>query len=165
MRGKLGLSAVVGAIVALAVLVLGVPFASGTQQGGGRGAKTIRLTATEVAFNYLDLGDKGPTLGEQIVFADTLSHAGKMVGEDGGTCTVTRVVSQSGLTTHCVATLSLRYGQITVQGLVTFREGSEMPFTVAVTGGTGAYRSAGGELRVIPVSETVERYVLSLDLP
>jgi hypothetical protein len=48
-------------------------------------------------------------------------------------------------TDQCVATLSLPKGQITVQGLVD-RTGP-MPVTLAITAGTGAYRTAHGELQ------------------
>ena len=47
-------------------------------------------------------------------------------------------------TDQCVATLSLPRGQITAQGLVD-RTGP-VPITVAITGGTGAYRTAHGEV-------------------
>jgi hypothetical protein len=50
------------------------------------------------------------------------------------------------LTFHCVATLSLRRGDVTLQGLIEVQgEDDTGPFLVAITGGTGAYRGAGGE--------------------
>jgi hypothetical protein len=52
-------------------------------------------------------------------------------------------------TFHCVATLSLADGQLTSQGLVTFTEAPEPRFRIAVTGGTGAYRTAHGEVAVL----------------
>jgi hypothetical protein len=59
-----------------------------------------------------------------------------------------------------VATLRLRGGQITLQGLITFNND---PFTVAITGGTGRYRGASGEMRVRSVSDTKEIYTVRLD--
>ena len=67
-------------------------------------------------------------------------------------------------TYQCVATLSLRRGQITLQGLVEIQgEGDMGPFTVAITGGTGAYRGAGGEARIRGVSPTRTVYKLFFD--
>jgi hypothetical protein len=65
------------------------------------------------------------------------------------------------LTLHCVATLSLRRGQITLQGLIEVQgEGDSGPFTVAITGGTGAFFGAGGEARIRNVSDMVSVYKL-----
>jgi hypothetical protein len=157
MRRKLTVGSGVVALV-VGVLAVGPSLASGT----GGGGETIELTSTEIASNFLDLGATGPSQGDEIVFADTLSRDGKSVGEDGGTCTLTHVVSPHVVTFNCIDTLSLRGGQITVQGLVTFRETEDVPFTVAVTGGTGAYLGVGGDMVVTPVSETVDRLTLHL---
>jgi hypothetical protein len=47
-------------------------------------------------------------------------------------------------TDQCAATLSLANGQITVQGLVDRTR--PLPVALAITGGTGAYRTAHGQL-------------------
>ena len=58
----------------------------------------------------------------------------------------------------CVATAELPKGQITAQGLLTFSEEAEgEPFRLAITGGTGKYRTAHGEVIVKDVSETESR--------
>ena len=64
------------------------------------------------------------------------------VGEDGGTCTVTRIASGGAATLHCLGTNSLPGGQISVQGLTAPGE----PFELAITGGTGRYRKARGQV-------------------
>ena len=52
-------------------------------------------------------------------------------------------------TYQCVATIRLRNGQITVQGLNEFQgQGDPGPFRFAITGGTGAYSGASGEVVV-----------------
>jgi allene oxide cyclase-like protein len=112
----------------------------GERKGGGHGHKTIVLTSTE-----------------------TLSKDGENVGEDGGSCTITHVVSPEVITANCIDTLSLKRGQITVQGLLTFDEsGGEQPFTVAVTGGTGADKGVGGEMDDDPQSDMVDLLTLHL---
>ena len=49
----------------------------------------------------------------------------------------------------CVGSAELPKGQITIQGLITFtKETAEEPFEIAVTGGTGKYRTAHGVLSI-----------------
>ena len=58
-------------------------------------------------------------------------------------------------TAQCVATAELPKGQITVQGLLTFTEETEgEPSFLAITGGTGKYREAQGQLKIDQASET-----------
>lgn len=162
MRKKISLGIAVLAAFALGTLGFGTTLAA--QSSGDSGGRTIKLKSTEIASNFLDLGNGAPpSQGDEIVFADTLSSGGKTVGEDGGTCTVTHVVSSSVVTTNCIDSLKLRAGQITVQGLVTFDERNpNESFTVAITGGTGAYTGVGGELLVESVSDTVDNLTLRL---
>ena len=58
-------------------------------------------------------------------------------------------------TFRCIATAELPRGQITTQALLTFSEETEgKPEEFAITGGTGRYRTAHGEVIVREVSET-----------
>ena len=58
------------------------------------------------------------------------------------------------LTFQCVGTLSLRGGQITLQGLIEVQgEDDPGPFKVAITGGTGKYSGAGGQATVRDVGD------------
>jgi hypothetical protein len=142
MRTTFRLSAAVLAIAVLGVLVLGSAVASA--KGGGK--KTLRITAVEDQAEFLDLGTPGDSLGDEFVFSETLMRRGQDVGMSGVVCTVTNVGTYDILTLHCVGTLSLRKGQITLQGLVEIQGlGDPGPFRVAITGGTGAFRGAGGE--------------------
>lgn len=155
-----------GAATAALAVALAVPtgVAAAKDRGHHNGhGNTLRLTATQTADEFLDFGAPGPSTGDQIVFADTLKRDGRNAGEDGGSCTVTTVDGYDSLTANCVATLRLHRGQITVQGLVTFNDEGDRPFTVAITGGTGAYRGASGEMRVRPISDTKDVYTLRLD--
>lgn len=144
---------------ALAVAALAVP---ATAEGNGRG-RTITLTARETQSQFLDLGPSGLSAADQFTFADRLTRDGRPAGDDGGSCTITIVDGYNQFTANCVATLRLLGGQIAVQGLITFREGSTRPFVVAITGGTGDYRGASGELEIRPVTDTKEIYTLRLD--
>ena len=92
--------------------------------------------------NYVDLGGAGFSVGDLLVFQDTLlDQKGATVGTQGGTCTITAVLPD-GFQTHCVGTASLPDGRISFQGLT-----SNAPVKpLAVTGGTGAYQAAFGDL-------------------
>jgi hypothetical protein len=146
---KFRLKVVVLAIVALGVLGPGSAVASAN--GGG---KTLRIKATEKQSEFLDLGTPGPSLGDELVFSERLFIRGRQVGESGVVCTVTQAVPPYDvLTFHCVGTLSLRKGQITLQGLIEVQGPDDPgPFLVAITGGTGKFRGAGGEAVVRRVS-------------
>lgn len=158
--------AAVAAIVTLGTLVL----SSGTAAADGRGKgkhreDTLKLVATTIQEEFVDVGDPGPSLGDMFVFSEVLRERGREVGTSGGVCTVTEAVPPyTVLTFHCVATLSLRRGQITLQGLIEVQgEDDPGPFTVAITGGTGRYRGAGGEATVRDVSATRSVYKLRFD--
>jgi len=146
------------AIVALGMLVFGSTLASAQ----GNGKRTLRLVAIEKQFQSLDLGTPGPSLGDELVFSELLYRHGQEVGESGVVCTVTEVTPPYDvLTFNCVGTLRLRSGQISLQGLIEVQGEQDMgPFIVAITGGTGAFRGAGGEAVVRGVTETKSIYKL-----
>jgi hypothetical protein len=113
--------------------------ASDRQDGGGQ---VIRFTTEQVRQVFVDNGESGFGEGDQIVFSNDLKQDGNKVGEDGGTCTVTRVAASGATTLHCLGTNSLPGGQISVQGFAAPGE----PFELAVTGGTGRYSKARGQV-------------------
>lgn len=159
MRKKLGLVAV----LALLLSAAGGSLALAGDSSGDDGTRTIHLTAKAVQETEVDVGEQGFGQGDYFVFGDDLFRDGEKVGTDGGTCTFVRV-EEASATANCVVTLSLPKGQVTVQGLVTFAgEGDAAPFVVAVTGGTGAYRTAHGEVEVDPNGDE-ERLTLKLIL-
>ena len=82
------------------------------------------------------------TIGDEDVFNGKFFKDGKQVGRDGGVCAITELPSIY----HCVATNWFDNGQLTVQWLGDFSAGGDGHF--AITGGTGAYRGASGEVTV-----------------
>jgi hypothetical protein len=160
-RINLRLHAVVLAVIALGILVSGTGVANAHRDS----KHDLKLVAIELQSEFIDLGATGPSLGDQLVFSEALFHRGREVGMSGGVCTVTHAVPPYDvLTFHCVATLSLRRGQITLQGLIEVQgEDDPGPFTVAITGGTGRYRGAGGEATIRDVSPNRTVYKLRFD--
>ncbi len=161
MRTKFRLIAALVAIVALAVLV-SAPAASAN--AGGKKFKILRIVAELKQDEFLD-GDNGPSLGDQLVLSERLFIRGRQVGESGVVCFVTQAMPPYDvLTFKCEAVLSLRKGQITLQGLIEVQgEDDPGPFRLAITGGTGAFRCASGEAVVRVRTETRTVYRLRLD--
>jgi hypothetical protein len=162
MRSKFGVRVAIVAVVALGVLLFGSAVATADANAKKR---TLRLEATQNQSEFVDVGAPGPSLGDQFVASETLFRRGEEVGTSGIVCTATEVVPPYDVITfHCVATLDLERGQITLQGMIEVQgEDDSGPFTVAITGGTGAYRGAGGEARIRNVSETESIYRLTFE--
>jgi hypothetical protein len=131
------------AVVMLGVLILG----TGVAAAHGDRGKTLRLVGVDPVEELIDVGVPGPSLGDQLVFSETLLKDRRDVGMSGGVCTVVRGVPPYDIVTvQCVVTLSLSRGQITLQGLFEVQGLDDPgPFEFAITGGTGKFRGAGGE--------------------
>jgi hypothetical protein len=89
-----------------------------------------------------DTGAKGDSAGDVLTFANEVFDGAnaKKVGDDQGFCVRTAL----GKSWECLWTLILSDGQITVEG--PFLDAGDS--VVAVTGGTGAYQGAGGEMKL-----------------
>jgi hypothetical protein len=152
-RTRFTLKVVLLAIIALGLLVAGPAVANA--KGGGK--KTLKLTGEQVQSEFLDLGTPGPipSLGDELVFSETLFKRGREVGVSAVDCTVKQSVPPYEVAIfHCVATLKLfKKGQITLQGLIEVQgEDDPGPFKVAITGGTGKFRCACGEATYLQTS-------------
>jgi Allene oxide cyclase barrel like domain len=156
-------------LVILVLAVVSLPAASASSSQGGSSAgdekkvEVIRLTAVTVEETELDLNPAELFgQGDKTVFTEDLFRNGEKVGTDGGEGTVVRA-EMGTVTLQFLVTLRLPKGQITVQGLADFTErGAGGPFRLAITGGTGKYRTAHGELTVTEISETELRLKLRI---
>ena len=99
------------------------------------------------------------SLGDRVAFSDDLltSKGGTTLGTDGGACTVTRVTDAatgSGVLL-CEVTFSLPGGDIETQALNTLTNGGFSGTQAgSITGGTGKYRHASGQLTIKFLSPT-----------
>jgi hypothetical protein len=137
--------------------------------GGDRDqVQTIRLTATSFADKDIDLNSRGLSLGDYFVATENLFRQGTKVGTDHATCTLTRLEPPTGtpkrFAAQCLATLVLPEGQVTAQGVRTGALSQRQPprFTLAITGGTGAYNTAHGQVRIVDLNATDSRLTLTL---
>ena len=93
----------------------------------------------------LDLGAGGSTTGDTETFTGPILNENQTtrVGFGQGHCVITlpnRPLAQ------CTTSLFFDHGQIATQGPNYFNR----PFNHAITGGTGVFRTAGGEMRAEP---------------
>ena len=74
----------------LAVVALGVLMSEpAVATAHGKGKRALRIVATEIQSEFLDLGVPGPSLGDELVFSETLFLRGRAVGVSGVVCTAT----------------------------------------------------------------------------
>jgi hypothetical protein len=160
-----------GALLALVLAVASVQlaFARDHPDADGGQVQVIDLTTRTLQSADINEGAPGPSVGDRSVFSDDVFRDGVKVGTDGGDCVLVQVTpgatqnaEPQAATAQCTATVKLPEGQITAQGLVDFI--SNEPFTIAITGGTGQYRTAHGEVRVTQESEEVSTLRLTVIL-
>lgn len=151
------------------IVLMAVAFLAGsltlTSAEASHDSTTIRLVSVTDQFKELDLGDKGPSLGDMFVFHDNLFVHKRRVGDLNGQCAVTTVRGTGDNATgaqQCLVTASLPSGDITVQGVIRFGPNESDHAVLAVTGGTGRYSGAGGEVHVRFVSDT--KTLIEVDL-
>ena len=106
-------------------------------------ATAIRLVGHETDVGQIDLGQAGASLGDEVVFHGALRDASdsRDVGHFEGILTAVTPDGESLYEARVV--LALPQGQIAVEGELDFS--AEEPFVHAISGGTGAYRTARGE--------------------
>ena len=124
---------------------------------------TITLTAMTSHETVVSADAPDHPIGNEFVSAHRLFRGGRQVGVDGAVCQIIDLVGAESMRVQCVASLRLPKGSLTAQGLPTFVESGDQSFTLAVTGGTGAYASARGQVTVRPVDAHELRYSITLE--
>lgn len=105
---------------------------------------------------FIDLGAPGPSIGDRLTFSNPIFDTNNQrVGRDAAECVIVRIdpaeTPDRQQVVQCTISVQFADGQITVQGMA---QGTDNYF--AVTGGTGAYRQAHGEVRardIVPLQE------------
>src|SRR3954454_18183732 len=105
---------------------------------------TLREASAAVQPAFVDLGKPGPSAGDQVIVRDGLLHAdGSPAGTLRQACTLIDAGPNPFVSTYeCASSLELTDGTITLAGPFVPAKAEQ---AAAVTGGTGAYRSARGE--------------------
>ena len=112
--------------------------------GTVRAGESLLLVEHADTDTTVDVGQKGDSAGDLLTFANPIFDAANRirVGRDQGYCV--RVVP--GKSWECFWTLILQKGQITIEG--PFYDAGDS--VMAITGGTGRYAGAKGNLHVHP---------------
>jgi allene oxide cyclase len=144
----ISISTVTRVLVAAAALVAPAVFA----------AEQIKVVERPVGETTVDLTAKGDSIGDMLVFANGIFDAANktQIGSDQGYCVRTVV----GKSWECFWTLTLKAGQITVEGPF-LDEGDSL---MAITGGTGKYTGAKGSMKLHPRDATPTGYDFTYDL-
>ncbi len=110
--------------------------------GGGSDETTIKLIehAETDTVRHIGPANEEDSVGDVLAFANPVFDSAnkKKVGTDNGQC----VRTAAGKAWECIWTVSLGGGQITVEG--PFYDGVDSE--LAITGGTGEYKDASGQM-------------------
>jgi hypothetical protein len=128
-----------GGVGIVLVLALG-----STVSAASRGGLTIAVVEHADTDIVIDLGAPGDSLGDMLPFGNPIFDANDrhQIGRDEGICFRT-VIDGELAAWECTWTLLLADGSITVQG--PFLDSLE-DSSLAITGGTGRFRNARGEM-------------------
>jgi hypothetical protein len=127
------------ALAMLAVVAVSSALATSRHQGNGH-ALTIKIVERATTDALIDNAPTGDSVGDTLAFGNAIYDASNTtaVGSDGGQC----VRTVRGVSWECMWTTSFKNGQITVEG--PFLDAGDS--TLAITGGTGAFRNASGTM-------------------
>jgi allene oxide cyclase-like protein len=148
MRRTLALGAATVLLAAAAVTLAAASSAGGNDRGG-KHVQVLQVTRVPGQDVPLDLDHSGgDSIGDEVVFHGDFYVGSSKVGTDGGVCKLVRLPSIY----YCDATNSFARGDLTVQTLADFSRTA--PGHFAITGGTGAYRGASGEVTYVEDRQT-----------
>lgn len=142
--------------VAIAMLVVAsVALSKGDKlQGDHSGVVTVKVIehAETDTVRHIGPANEKDSTGDVLAFANPLFNGANMkqVGRDNGYC-IRTVVGQAW---ECAWTAILAKGQLMVQG--PFYEGKDS--LLAITGGTGKYRKARGEMKLHALNAQESEY-------
>jgi hypothetical protein len=141
---------------ALVLVLAGAGTAAHANGGYDPGGRTIRLVEAHATAEpvFVDVGQKGLSVGDLAIVGDDLNREdGTHAGDFSQVCTV---VSASGgpftSTYECSGTIHLPNGTITQQGSFVPHDPDQLD---AISGGTGAYQSARGEIETQAVADRI----------
>jgi Allene oxide cyclase len=125
-----------------AAIALGMATGMGVAATSAADMDKIVLVERAATDAVTDVGEAGDSAGDILTFANEVYDEANatMKGTDNGWCVRTVV----GKAWECFWTLTLADGQITVAG--PFLDAGDS--VLAITGGTGAYAGAGGEMQL-----------------
>ena len=130
----------------LAVAALAFAGTASAHDGPGKSIKLVEAHK-DLQPTFVDTGEPGPTVGDLVIARDgVLRENGAPAGTFTQVCTLVELGSNPFTSTYeCSGSIALKDGTITMQGPFV---PAQPDGTAAVTGGTGQYRAAHGEIVV-----------------
>ncbi|HEV8451693.1 MAG TPA: hypothetical protein VGQ45_09685 [Gaiellales bacterium] len=152
--GRLVLTACVAGLIAAAIGGVSLARAGGTNHG-----RTIRVTEVDTGGKFISIThtEKGAA-GDEFIFSANLRHHGNKVGTLNAQCTL---MLHGKL--QCEGTFKLLGGTITGTALLPNNEPDGTTDHIAITGGTGTFRGASGQIDSTSINDNVSRDVIHLD--
>jgi hypothetical protein len=150
---------------AAAVAVAAVIGYTGTSHGATStgGVKRIHLVEREAHVSYIDNGKPGPSAGdERLVASVILTPGGRRIGQATFICTIADFAGST-YSGACHGGLVLPKGEIVGDFVFTQATDAAASIKQAITGGTGAYRGAGGQFVVQQVDSGPTPFVIELE--
>jgi hypothetical protein len=152
-------------VAAAVVLGLGGVVAASAGSQAAEAATRARTLTFDVVFSPFELVEANNervsgspiALGDEIVFHDQLSTKGRQVGDEVGSCVIAAVDPE--IIANCSGVIRLPAGTIAFQFA---NVPGPDPKALAVTGGTGSYRTAGGEGTLVEFGNGKGRLTLHL---
>jgi hypothetical protein len=151
----------VGAASVLAVLIIASVSGASGGDGGAHPRQFIAIDTT-VKETDIDVDNSDSfTIGDQFIEHDVLKNKARTrtIGALDAVCTFTDVAEDAPVV-HCVATVTLRGGTLEIAGLLNF---ADEQGHVAITGGTGGYDEAEGQLTLQAINDTDVRITFDID--
>jgi hypothetical protein len=131
--------------------------------GSSAAPKRIHLVEREAHVSYIDNGKPGPSAGdERLVSSVILTPGGRRIGQAAFICTIADFAGST-YSGACHGGLVLPKGEIVGDFVFTQATDAAASVRQAITGGTGAYRDAIGQLVVKQVDSGPTPFVVELD--
>lgn len=150
------------AATAAALTTLAVGQSSSQAAGSAATDDDFTLVGRSAQDKDIDVGKKGPSVGDRFVFSENLYEQGskERIGRLAASCDVAFVeYNGKGKPTNslmqCIGTFRLPDGQIAAQGALRWSDETAL---LAITGGSGRYDDATGEISIKFVSDTKSVY-------
>jgi allene oxide cyclase len=120
------------------------------------GNETLVVIEHATTDTVIDLGEEGDSIGDLLGFGNAIYDEANEneIGMSQGSC----VRTVPGKAWECMFSVILDEGQLTVEG--PFYDAA--PSDLAITGGTGAYSTARGQMRLEANSETEFRFTFEI---
>lgn len=124
------------------------------EHAGARNGRDVPFFAVYVAIKTVDVAPKGVGIGDRLTYTDrvfTSAEKNRKLGNGFGECVRLTGASESTGVFHCTETVRLAGGDVLLGGVYDLAAKSDV---WTITGGTGRYRGATGEISFRPLSAT-----------